>query len=76
MSGSGYSVFGIDVPFTSVDKRIFELEPGESLDIEIEAIPTKVREAVVRTLRKTNKPVTDENILNLYKDYVGSKNES
>lgn len=47
-------------------KRVFELEPGESLEIEVDDIPRIERERIEDALKRNGKAVNDTAIVELY----------
>ena len=66
--GSGVPLFG---PFGGPrlfqeKKKIFELDPGEQVDIDIESISKTERDKITEALRRKGLPVNDDTILELY----------
>jgi hypothetical protein len=46
--------------------RVFEVEPGESLEIGVKDIPDAQRRTIETVLRERKIPVTDENIIRYF----------
>lgn len=68
IEGSGVPLFG---PFGGPrifqrERRVFELEPGQSISIDPSEVPASDRAEIIRELRKRNKPVSDEIIRDWY----------
>lgn len=52
--------------WTDEKKRVFELKPGESIAIKVTDVPRPERAKIEAALKKNNKPVTDQAIVDLY----------
>jgi hypothetical protein len=52
--------------FFQKNKRAFELESGENIEISAENIPASEKAKIVDALQRSKKPVTDQSILELY----------
>lgn len=52
-------------------KRLFEVDPGESFELDIDSVPKSEKAKIEEALRRRNIPVTDATVLELYKRKVG-----
>jgi len=48
-------------------KRLFELEPGEAFDVDVDEIPAAERQKIEEALKRANRPVTPATVLWLFK---------
>lgn len=68
--GSGVPLFG---PFGGprvfeTKKKVFELDPGEAFDFEVDSIPQAEQQKIRDTLRRHNIPINNDTIKKLYFD--------
>lgn len=61
--------------FMDSRKRLFELEPGESIEIGQEDIPPSEQAKIKQALQKRGLPVTSENMVKLFKAKVSNGNK-
>ena len=63
----GTGVFGL----FKTNKRLFEVLPGETLELDIDDVPEIERAKIEDALESRGKVVNEENILDLYRRKIG-----
>lgn len=61
--------------FWDTKKRLFELQPGESIEIGVDDVPAGERSKIEAALKKNGMPVNNENIVKLFSKKINKKGQ-
>lgn len=73
VKGSGLYLPGYQTTIFQKNRRAFELEPGQSLEVRAEDIPRSERGKIEEALRRRGLPVSEDRITELYRLKHGRK---